>query len=306
MSRVAPPIWSDEQLEADRQVAIAAFRRERLEEPLEQYLENFNDYKADVDELLEVTVDLTQMSPPDPSVLESKRLMLALRYLAGPPISEDDLKVLAEEASLAPSKLKGDPETAQRVVDTILIAIDRGRFPWVVEEREPEPAEREAATLASAALMATRRSETLRRKEGKTLQEDAVADALVEIEFQEVPTRTVETISDAPGIGEFCRESLFGTRKADFIVGLWDGRKMAIECKVSNSATNSIKRLNNDTAVKATTWLKEFGTNQVVPATVITGVFKLNKLKQAQGAGLSLFWAEQLDVMLDWIESTRP
>jgi hypothetical protein len=306
MSPVAPPIWSDEQLEADRQVAIAAFRRERLEEPLEQYLENFNDYKADVDELLEATVDLTQMSPPDPSVLESKRLMLALRYLAGPPISEDDLKVLAEEASLAPSKLKGDPEMAQRVVDTILIAIDRGRFPWVVEEREPEPAEREAATLASAALMATRRSETLRRNEGKTLQEDAVADALVEIEFQQVPTRTVETISDAPSNGEFCRESLFGTRKADFIVGLWDGRKMAIECKVSNSATNSIKRLNNDTAVKATTWLKEFGTNQVVPATVITGVFKLNKLKQAQGSGLSLFWAEQLDVMLDWVKSTQP
>lgn len=306
MSPVAPPIWSDEQLEADRQVAIAAFRRERLEEPLEQYLENFNDYKADVDELLEATVDLTQMFPPDPSVFESKRLMLALRYLAGPPISEDDLKVLAEEASLAPSKLKDDPETAQRVVDTILIAIDRGRFPWVVEEREPEPAEREAATLASAALMATRRSETLRRNEGKTLQEDAVADALVEIEFQQVPTRTVETIGDAPSNGEFCRESLFGTRKADFIVGLWDGRKMAIECKVSNSATNSIKRLNNDTAVKATTWLKEFGTNQVVPATVITGVFKLNKLKQAQGSGLSLFWAEQLDVMLDWIKSTRP
>ncbi|HXF30431.1 MAG TPA: XamI family restriction endonuclease [Solirubrobacterales bacterium] len=306
MSPVAPPVWSDEQLELDRQAAIATFRRERLEEPLEQYLENFNDYKADVDELLEATVDLTQMWPPDESVLESKRLILALRYLAGPPISEDDLKVLAEEASLAPSKLKGDPEMAQRVVDTILIAIDRGRFPWVVEERDPEAAEREAATLASAALMATQRLATLRRSEGKTLQEDAVADALVEIEFKEVPPRTVSTISQAPGSGEFCRESEFGTRKADFLVGLWDGRTMAIECKVSNSATNSIKRLNNDTAVKATTWLKEFGTNQVVPAGVITGVFKLNKLKQAQGAGLSLFWAEQLGVMLDWIESTRP
>jgi len=306
MSPVAPPIWSDEQLEADRQAAIATFRRERLEEPLEQYLENFNDYKADVDELLEATVDLTQMSPPDPSILASDRLILALRYLAGPPISADDLKVLAEEASLAPGKLKGDPAMAQRVVDTILIAIDRGRFPWVVEERDPEPAEREAATLASAALMATQRLATLRRNEGKTLQEDAVADALVGIEFKEVPARVVSTISQAPGEGEFCRESEFGSRKADFLVGLWDGRTMAIECKVSNSATNSIKRLNNDTAVKATTWLKEFGTNQVVPAGVITGVFKLNKLKQAQGAGLTLFWAEQLGVMLDWIESTRP
>ncbi|MGH2936663.1 MAG: XamI family restriction endonuclease [Solirubrobacterales bacterium] len=273
---------------------------------MEQYGENFSDYKADVDELLEATVDLTQMSPPDPRVLESKSLILALRYLAGPPISEDDLKVLAEEASLAPSKLKGDPEMAQRVVDAILLAIDRGRFPWVREEREPEPAEREAASLASATLMATQRLGTLRRNEGKTLQEDAVADALVEIEFSEVPARKVSTIGQAPDEGEFCRESEFGSRKADFLVGLWDGRTMAIECKVSNSATNSIKRLNNDTAVKATTWLKEFGTNQVVPAGVITGVFKLNKLKQAQGAGLSLFWAEQLDVMLEWIESTRP
>jgi hypothetical protein len=306
MSPVVPPIWSDEQLETDRQAAIATFRRERLEEPLEQYLENFNDYKADVDELLEATVDLTRMSPPDPVILENKRLILALRYLAGPPISEDDLKVLAEEASLAPGKLKADPEMAQRVVGTILVAIDRGRFPWVVEEREPEPAEREAATLASAALMATQRLGTIWRNEGKTLQEDAVADALVGIDFKEVPARTVLTIGQAPGSGEFCRESQFGTRKADFLVGLWDGRTMAIECKVSNSSTNSIKRLNNDTAVKASTWLKEFGTNQVVPAGVISGVFKLNKLKQAQGAGLSLFWAEQLGVMLDWIESTRP
>jgi hypothetical protein len=276
-----------------------------LEEPLEQYLENFDAYRGDVEELLEATVDLTRLSPPSADVLANKRLVLALRYLAGPPISEDDLKVLAEEASLAPGRLKGDPAMAKRVVDTILQAIDRGRFPWVVEGREPEPWEKEAATLASAALMATQRLATLRRTEGKTLQEDAVAEALTRIGLNEVSTRVVKTISDAPGDGEFCRESLFGSRKADFIVGLWDGRKMAIECKVSNSSTNSIKRLNNDTAVKATTWIKEFGTAQTVPAAVISGVFKLNKLKQAQGAGLSLFWAEKLDVMLDWIESTR-
>lgn len=305
MTPVEPPRWTDEELEADRQAAIAKFRRERLEEPLEQYLENFDAYRGDVEELLEATIDLTQLSPLDPAVLSNKRLILALRYMAGPPISEDDLKVLAEEASLAPSRLKKDPGMAQKVVDTVLIAIDRGRFPWIVEGREPEPAELEAATLASAALMATQRLATIRRSEGKTLQEDAVADALAGVQLREVPTRSVATLSDAPGSGEFCRESLFGSRKADFIIGLWDGRKMAVECKVSNSSTNSIKRLNNDTAVKATTWIKEFGTAQTVPAAVITGVFKLNKLKQAQGAGLSLFWADKLGVMLDWIESTR-
>ena len=44
---------------------------------------------------------------------------------------------------------------------------------------------------------------------------------------------------------------MLGTRKADVLVGLHDRRLMPIEAKVSNSFTNSIKRLNNDAAVKA-------------------------------------------------------
>ena len=40
---------------------------------------------------------------------------------------------------------------------------------------------------------------------------------------------------------------------------------MPIECNVSNSTLNSVKRVKNDAAVKAETWLKDFGTTQVVP-----------------------------------------
>jgi hypothetical protein len=139
---------------------------------------------------------------------------------------------------------------AGRVIETVLIGLDRRRFPWIVEGRDPDAHEREAAALASAALLATSRSSTLRRSEGKTRQEDAVAVALIEDDFEQVPTRTISTLTDAPAPGQFCRESMFGSRKADFIIGLWDGRKMPLECKVSNSSTNSVKRLNNDAAVK--------------------------------------------------------
>ena len=82
--------------------------------------------------------------------------------------------------------------------------------------------------------------------------------------FEQTATRRVPTLSVAPAEGQFCRESMLGSRKADFIVGLMDGRTMAIECKVSSSSVNSIKRLNNDAAVKATVWKREFGTMQVV------------------------------------------
>ena len=79
---------------------------------------------------------------------------------------------------------------------------------------------------------------------------------------------------------------------------------MAIECKVSNSFTNSVKRLNNDAAAKAVAWISQFGTLGVVPVAVISGVYKLGNLIDAQNSGLTLFWAHDLDQLLDWIKAT--
>jgi hypothetical protein len=107
-------------------------------------------------------------------------------------------------------------------------------------------------------------------------------------------------------VGEFCAESLFGTRKADLIVRMWDGRIMPIECKVSNSSTNSVKRLNNDAAVKAEVWIQDFGRTQVVPVAVLSGVYKARNLQEAQRRGLTLYWAHRISDLTTWIESTRP
>jgi hypothetical protein len=80
---------------------------------------------------------------------------------------------------------------------------------------------------------------------------------------------------------------------------------MAIECKVSNSATNSVKRLNRDAASKAEVWKTDFGTRNVVPAAVLSGVYKLHNLIDAQDRGLTIFWAHDLVGLVNWIESTR-
>ena len=61
--------------------------------------------------------------------------------------------------------------------------------------------------------------------------------------------------------------------------------------KVSNSSTNSVKRLNNDAAVKATSRKTDFGLRQVVPSAVLSGVYKLHNLLDAQERGLTIFWA---------------
>ncbi len=74
---------------------------------------------------------------------------------------------------------------------------------------------------------------------------------------------------------------------------------------MSNSSTNSVKRLNNDAVVKAVSWRRDFGETQVVPSAVLGGVYKLHNLIDAQSRGLAIFWAHDLANLLRWVEETK-
>ncbi len=276
-----------------------------MEEPLEDYLEAFDEYQGYIEELLETTVDLSQLDSQALAVLTNPHLQEAFRYLAAPPISKDDLKVLSDAQSLSKSSLKSKPDDVRRLLAIVRQVLDRRRFAWIVGSREPTEAERGAAVMASAALMAASRAQTNRRSFGKKQQEALVTEALKNLGLKEVSSRKIPNISFAPAPGEFCGESYLGSRKGDIIVRLWDQRVMPIECKVSNSSTNSVKRLNNDAAVKAGSWKTDFGLRQVVPTAVLSGVYKLHNLVDAQDRGLTLFWAHDLDPLNQWIHRTK-
>ena len=300
------PRWNTNDLDTQRQRAIDLFRAERLEEPIERYCASLDEKREVVEELLKLTGDLHNTDRAVLSdILADKSKFDAFRYLSGPPIPEDDLRTLAKAESLAPSKIRNDPALAARIADVIVTCLDKRRFPWIEQGRPPNKRERNAAVLASACLMAYQDIQTWRRNQAKTAQEERVAGTLRDLGLQEVPPRKVETLGNAPGPGEFCGESIVGTRKADFVIGLWDRRKMLVECKVSNSELNSVKRLNNDAAVKAKSWTTDFGRNNVVPSAVLSGVYNLANLVEAQDRGLSLFWAHDLDQFTDWITRTR-
>jgi len=161
---IDPPLWNSDQLETNRTNAVALFRNERMEEPLEDYLEAFDEYQGRVEDLLETTIDLSQLEGTTAlEVLTDPHLVDVFRYLAGPPVSADDLKVLADASSLAKGRLKKRPDDVKRLVEVVRSALDRRRFCWVVERREPTEAERGAAVMASAALMAASRVQTNRR-----------------------------------------------------------------------------------------------------------------------------------------------
>lgn len=297
MLKQQPVVWTREQLADALRSAKAHFRDERLAEPHEQYLDRYDKAHAAVERIFDITDDLTDLHSQPGVVLADPELVDAARYLASPPISRDDLETIADY-SMAATLVAREHKRALALVDVIASGLDERRFPWIKEQRAPDTGERKAAIMATAAMLAFRQVETSRRNRGKTDQEDAVKKFLASAcGFTEVAPRPVPTLAEAPRPGEFCGESEVGTRKADIVVGLRDGRVMPIECKVSNSATNSYKRINNDAAVKAVVWRREFGEVNIVPAAFLSGVFALKNLIYAQDHGLSLFWAHDLDAL---------
>ena len=229
---------------------------------------------------------------------ESDHLLTAIRYLTAPPISEDDLETLIGcDGALSGSRLVQDRNLRDRVLGAVVAVLDHRRFPWLRDRRLPTRAERGAAVISTAALLASSRIQTERRNKAKAEQEARVKASLAARGFEEVDTpRSIRNFQQAnvPRAGQFCGETMLAGKKADVVVSLWDGRYMAIECKVSNSALNSVKRI-NDVVDKATRWLDRLGADNVIPAAVLSGVYGLATLVDAQQlSGLRFFWAHRL------------
>lgn len=302
---IEPRRWTLPELERDAEEAEAVFREERLREPLHQYTEFFERFVVVFRALVNRLPVLAHAEDSTETIIEifsEEDARTALRYLTAPPVSEDDLKTLAE-TRLSATALRSTPENARRVAALVFRLLDPHRFPWVAESRLPTSDEVERAVVASAALVAAQKVSTSRRSASK-VQEDAVKKVLRSCGFIEDPSRPdIETLVDAPTPKHFRGESKLGRTKADIVARLADQRLLAIECKVSNSAVNSYKRVNHEAVGKARSWLSDFGRRQIVPAAVLSGVFKPENLATAQDEGLALFWAFRLADLAVFVEA---
>jgi hypothetical protein len=299
-----PKQWTLAELTTDAATAAAEFRRRRLDEPLSLYSSFFDAFcpifRSLVGRLPALRADQRVLA----ELLTTDDACTAFRYLGAPPISEDDLKTLAE-SRLSAVRVRDDPEEARRVRDTVLHIIDPHRFPWLREARQPSTHELDTAIVASAALVAAQKVQTRRRSDAKKGQESRVKELLKDHGFTEVGRRDIKLLDYAPEAGEFCPESKLGDTKADIVVRLHDRRVMAIECKVSNSEVNSFKRVNHEAAGKAQRWLVAFGAAGVVPAAVLGGVFKPANLDTAQAHGLALYWQHRLSDLTDFLRAAH-
>jgi hypothetical protein len=303
-----PPVWSLAELEIDRQKAIGNFVTLRRKESQTLYGNAWLRARTWVEDVFRRTQDLTNLDrdvflPDDPTPsgtdANGKMRLAAYRFLAGVPVSADDLRTMVGDPlgrRVMPAVVR------QRAIDAVQPEIDRIRVPWIDEGRAPTPAERERAIDWTAGLMATEQRRTARRSRASNLQETCVSKVLRHAGFRAGDGAAIGEIHLASSlpVGHFLRETRVAGAKCDVPVRLRDGRLLTVECKSSNSAVNSIKRISRETVGKAARWQTAFG-QQVVPAAVISGVYDMPTLLDAQDKGVALFWQHRLAPLIQFL-----
>lgn len=300
---VAAPTWGEEQLEEWRRQAIARFIEERTTEGTARYRQAFARALAQVEELFAATDELRQFGT-GAALAANPPLLIMARYLGAPPISADDLSTLAGQRVAV--RLELDPALARHAAEVILSAVDSERFPWLFADppRHPTPEERTTALRWTAGLKAASETTMGRRNESSARQERRVRELLAAHGLSEVPPRRIDMTGGLEP-GQFSREALVAGTRCDIPVGLWDGRFLLLECKVSNSAVNSVKRLNREVGGKARHWREAFGQRAVTGA-VLAGVYNLANLVEAQTGGVAIFWEHDLEHLGSLVDRTRP
>ncbi len=294
-----PPVWTREQLEAERAEAVTRFIAERGRGGTRAYRDGFAQVEPIVRRLFAASNDLSDIRAD--LLREEPDFVAAARYLAGPPISEDDLATFV--GGRVGSRISA--ETAQNIAEVLAAVWDPIRLPWIAEGRQPTDQERHTAILWTAGIWAVERLRTSRRTESSREQEEAVVAVLKAAGFEQRRRVASMTSLDTLPRGTFMREVRLAGPKCDIPIRLHDARLLALECKVSNSALNSVKRLIRETGGKAERWRVAFG-EQAITGVVLAGVYKLGNLVDAQETHrIAIFWQHDLRPLRQFVENAR-
>jgi hypothetical protein len=305
----SPAVWTEQQLAEQAKVALNEFVDRRLAEPGGKYLAHVQARRGAIVRLFKTLATIDPRNP-DPAVVRKVildgALFDALRYVAGPPVSEDDLGVLVTRdiGGFGKAQLRTDDALPAQILTLICRLADPFRFPWIAARRKPSHRELRDAIRATMTLHAAQSLLTDRRRYGKDV-ERRLETRLRELGFTKIRTPNKGRITAPihyPSYPKFYGECTVHGRKVDLFIALPQGRMIALEAKDSSSALNSVKRLNNDTAAKAEHFARQAG-KIIINVALLSGVFQLASLKSAQDAGLYLVWAHDLDGFIEWIKS---
>ena len=226
-----------------------------------------------------------------------------LRALMAPPVSQDRFAILCPEYSKSSEKSgKALPgPKADKIAAAFLSWADLGRLKSL--QTGADATAKTVGIEVTAAILAQRLVATGARVASSGVQEQDVRDALLVAGWTEVPRKSIQRSGDLRP-REFMHNVLMANaggleQEVDVACGLNRDRILALECKVSNDPTNSIKRA-NDVLNKATAWQAHWG-NFVVTGALLQGVFAANDVKKLADRKVVVFWNHRLAGLLEWL-----
>ena len=230
-----------------------------------------------------------------------------MRHFLAPPISQDQFKLLCSDWSKSSEK-SGRPLTLAKSVAVAAVFAERRSkhlTAWIDRTRGPRLMELASAIGAIAPLMANQQVATARRNRFAALQEKAVLNTLVARGWTRLQSGPVLTAGQLPA-KHFMHKTRFAsgvaqTQEVDVACGLGSTVVLAMECKVTNDETNSVKRI-DDILKKAQAW-KNHWAYFVRPAAMIQGVIKSSDVSRLIDAGVEVFWTHRLDLFDQWMET---
>lgn len=229
---------------------------------------------------------------------ESGKHVRALRHLLAPPLSQDQFKLACPEWPKSSEK-SGVPIRGARAV-----AVAQKISEWFEPQFAKSIGDGEEIDLLGAAyLMARQEYETVRRNKLALKQESDACSILDRLGFKRADAKFI----DEPGAvaeKEYLLRTRFATadgssHEVDIAVGLPKRMILAVECKVSNDATNSIKRT-NDVMKKSEAWKRQWG-KFVKTGALLQGVFKDTEITRMLDAEIVVFWSHALHDFNEWV-----
>jgi hypothetical protein len=246
---------------------------------------------------------LTDMSS---AIQASGAHIRVFRHILAPPISQDQFKLLCPAYPKSTENSGGpvDPSTADTVAAAINAARNRRLTRWLDRGGSPRRVELRELIHAVSPLLSQQIVATVRRNRLSAEQEGAVIKLLQTKGWTRMTSALIATLSTVPP-KHFMHKTRFATgtqpQEVDVACGLGGDVVLAMECKVTNDKTNSVKRI-NDVLKKARAWQEHYG-SFVHTAALLQGVIAYKDVRRLLEANVKVFWTHKLDDFGDWLDA---
>lgn len=241
------------------------------------------------------------------ALTQSGRHIRVLRHLFAPPISQDQLKLIAPLYPKGAEKTwtKLAPAAAAEFENEFLARRDKNLTGWLTTNSNPTKRQVKRVIDTVTPMISSQIFNTVRRNRLSDEQEKAVEGLLAAKGWTKSSSTTVSTPADLPPLYYMRKApttaSKTATKEVDIACGVRTNLILAMECKVSNDATNSVKRV-SDVLDKAKSWQTHWG-GFIQTAALLQGVVAYKDVVRLTNDNVLVFWSHDLEVLSDWLDA---